>query len=98
MRLETVSKAGNTPWLSDALELYLKLKGFGKDKVFIRTATRNVEYAVKVLGWVTIQSLRSDIIITIAEFLNGRKFVIGNQMLDVWPKAYRLITRFIKMS
>ena len=41
---------------------------------------------------VTIQSLRSDVIITIAEFLNGRKFVIGNQMLDVWPKAYRLIT------
>ena len=79
---------------------YLKLKGAGKDsskvagkdKVFVRTATRNVEYVVKVLGRVTIQSLRSDIIITIAEFLNGRKFVIGNQMLDVWPKAYRLIT------
>ena len=55
-------------------------------------STINFEYVVKVLGWATIQSLRSDVIITIAEFLNGRKFVIGNQMLDVWPKAYRLIT------
>ena len=28
--------------LSDALELYLKLKGQGKDQVFFRTAKRNV--------------------------------------------------------
>ena len=50
MRPEAASKAGNTPTLSDALDLYLKLKGAGKDKVFVRTATRNVEYVVKVLG------------------------------------------------
>ena len=50
MRPEAASKEGNTPTLSDALDLYLKLKGAGKDKVFVRTATRNVEYVVKVLG------------------------------------------------
>ena len=36
--------------LSEACELYLRLKGVGKDKVFIRTANRNVEYVSKLLG------------------------------------------------
>ena len=30
--------------LSDALELYLKLKGQGKDQVFFRIAKRNIRY------------------------------------------------------
>jgi integrase len=34
--------------LSDALDLYLKLKS--KDKAFIRTAHRNTEYVIQVLG------------------------------------------------
>ena len=50
MRPEAASKEGNTPTLSDALDLYLKLKGFGKDKVFVRTAPRNVEYVFR--SWV----------------------------------------------
>ena len=36
--------------LSDALDLYLKLKGIDKDKTFIRTANRNTEYIIQVLG------------------------------------------------
>ena len=40
----------SSPLISDALDLYLKLKGEGKDKTFIRTATRNIEYIIKVLG------------------------------------------------
>ena len=40
----------SSPLISDALDLYLKLKGEGKDKVFIRTANRNIEYIIKVLG------------------------------------------------
>ncbi len=39
-----------TPPLSDALDLYLRLKAIGEDKVFVRTANRNVGYAIKVLG------------------------------------------------
>ena len=39
-----------TPLLSDGLELYLRLKAVGKDKVFVRTANRNVGYVIKVLG------------------------------------------------
>ena len=40
----------SSPLISDSLDLYLRLKGEGKDKTFIRTATRNVEYIIKVLG------------------------------------------------
>ena len=36
--------------LSEALELYLKLKGIGKDKVFHRGAERNVQSVIDVLG------------------------------------------------
>ena len=40
----------DSPLLSDACDLYLRLKGSGKDKVFWRTANRNIEYVIKVLG------------------------------------------------
>ena len=40
----------NSPLLSEALALYLRLKGVGKDKVFIRTGERNVGYVIEVLG------------------------------------------------
>ena len=36
--------------LSEALELYLRLKGVGKDKVFHRGAERNVQSVIDVLG------------------------------------------------
>ena len=36
--------------LSDARELYLRLKAGGKDKVFIRTAERNTDYVINFLG------------------------------------------------
>ena len=36
--------------LSDARDLYLCLKGVNKDRVFVRTAERNVEYVIRVLG------------------------------------------------
>ena len=36
----------NSPNILDSLKLYLKLKGIWKDKTFIRTANRNVEYII----------------------------------------------------
>jgi len=36
--------------LSEALELYLRLKGVGKDKVFHRGAERNIQSVIDVLG------------------------------------------------
>ena len=42
--------SNNDYMLTDALELYLKLKGIDKDKTFTRTAHRNTEYVIQVLG------------------------------------------------
>ncbi|MEE2775067.1 MAG: DUF6538 domain-containing protein, partial [Pseudomonadota bacterium] len=53
------SESNDSPTILDALDLYLKLKGQGKDKVFCRTATRNIEYVTKVLGNKSIKSYSS---------------------------------------
>ena len=44
------SVADDTLLMSEACALYLRLKGVGKDKVFIRTANRNTGYVTKLLG------------------------------------------------
>ena len=49
--LRTGSNPSNNDFmLTDALDLYLKLKGIDKDKTFMRTAHRNTEYVIQVLG------------------------------------------------
>jgi integrase len=50
----------DTLLLSQACELYLRLKGVGKDKVFIRTANRNTQYVTKLLGDRPISSYSSN--------------------------------------
>ena len=50
----------DTLLMSEACELYLRLKGVGKDKVFIRTANRNTQYVTKLLGDRPISSYSSD--------------------------------------
>ncbi|MDB4852928.1 tyrosine-type recombinase/integrase [Alphaproteobacteria bacterium] len=50
----------DTLLLSQACELYLRLKGVGKDKVFIRTANRNTGYVTKLLGDRPISSYTSN--------------------------------------
>ena len=44
------SNASAAPSLSGACDLYLRLKGIGRDEVFKRTAKRNTAYVIKVLG------------------------------------------------
>ena len=47
------TKQNNTEAFSkvvDALEFYLRLKGIGRDKVFHRTARRNIKYVIKAIG------------------------------------------------
>ena len=44
------ASASSSMSLSEALELYLRLKGVGKDKVFHRGAERNVQSVIDVLG------------------------------------------------
>ena len=57
--IKTDSDNDNGPNIIDALQLYLKLKGVNKNKTFLRTAHRNVEYIIKVLGNKSIQSYSS---------------------------------------
>ena len=60
--------------LSEACELYLRLKGMGKDKVFIRTANRNTQYVTKLLGDRPISSYSSN------EAAQFRDWCIGQGM------------------
>jgi integrase len=64
----------NTIKLSEACELYLRLKGVGKDKVFIRTAQRNTGYVTKLLGDRPISSYSSN------EAAQFRDWCIGQGM------------------
>ena len=60
--------------LSEACELYLRLKGVGKDKVFTRTANRNTGYVTKLLGDRPISSYSSN------EAAKFRDWCIGQGM------------------
>ena len=40
----------HNPTLNQALNVYLKLKGQGRDRVFFRTARRNIRYVTDLLG------------------------------------------------
>ena len=56
------SKQNNTEVSSkvvDALELYLRLKGRDRDKVFHRTARRNIKYVIKAIGNKNIKDISS---------------------------------------
>ena len=44
--------------LSDALNVYLKLKGKGKDLLFTRTANRNISYAIECFGDIDINLIK----------------------------------------
>ena len=46
--------------LSEACEVYLQLKGVGKDKVFMSTANLNTGYVAKLLGDRPISSYSSN--------------------------------------
>ena len=54
------TNVNDTLRLSEACELYLRLKGVGKDKVFTRTANRNTGYVTKLLGDRPISSYSSN--------------------------------------
>ena len=60
--------------MSEACELYLRLKGVGRDKVFTRTANRNTGYVTKLLGDRPISSYSSN------EAAKFRDWCIGQGM------------------
>ena len=44
--------------LSNALNVYLKLKGKGKDVLFAQTANRNISYAIECFGDIDINLIK----------------------------------------
>ena len=54
-----VDSNSNAPLLSEALSTYLRLKGEGKDKTFIRGANRNIKYVIELLGDLPIDDYSS---------------------------------------
>ena len=65
------------PKINHALEIYLKLKGVGKDKVFHRTAKRNIEYVIKCLGNKSIKSYSSSDASKFRDWLLDKKMSIN---------------------
>ena len=59
----------SSPVISDSLDLYLRLKGGNKDKVFHRAATRNVESVIEVLGDRPLDEYKSSDAATFRDFL-----------------------------
>ena len=83
----------DTPKISEALELYLKLKGLGKDKTFIRTANRNVKYVIKVLGNKSLKSYSSS---------DGAKFrdwlLANNMTINTVKRVFSSVRSIINIT
>ena len=86
-------QSDDSPILTDALTLYIKLKGIDKDKVFIRTANRNIGYIIDVLGNKSIQSYTS------AEAGKFRDWLIEKGMLySTVKRVFSSIRAIINLS
>ena len=66
------SNTSVSPALSDACDLYLRLKGIGKDKDFKRTAKRNTAYVIEVLGDRPLDTYSSSDAATFRDWLIGK--------------------------
>ncbi len=66
------SNTSVAPVLSDACDLYLRLKGIGKDKVFNRTAKRNTAYVITVLGDRPLDAYTSSDAAAFRDWLTGK--------------------------
>ena len=79
--------------LSEALDLYLRLRGGGKDRVFLRTANRNIGYVIKLLGDRSLSSYNSK---EAGEF---RDFLIDKGMsINTVKRVFSSIRSIINLS
>jgi len=66
------------PLLSEALSTYLKLKGEGKDKIFIRASNRNIKYVIEQLGNLPIDEYSSKDATKFRDYLLDRGLLISS--------------------
>ena len=73
-----VNSHSNAPLLSEALSTYLKLKGEGKDKIFIRAANRNIKYVIDLLGNLPIDEYSSKDAAKFRDYLLDRGLLVSS--------------------
>ena len=73
-----VNSYSNAPLLSEALSTYLKLKGEGKDKIFVRAAYRNIKYVIELLGNLPIDEYSSKDAAKFRDYLIDRGLLISS--------------------
>jgi len=73
-----VNSNSNAPLLSEALTTYLKLKGEGKDKLFVRTANRSIKYVIELLGDLRIDEYSSKDASKFRDYLLDRGLLISS--------------------
>ena len=73
-----VNTNSNAPLLSEALSTYLRLKGEGKNKLFVRTANRSIKYVIKLLGDLPIDVYSSKDAAKFRDFLLDRGLLISS--------------------
>ena len=73
-----VNTNSNAPLLSEALSTYLRLKGEGKDKIFIRAANRNIKYVIELLGNLPIDVYSSKDASKFRDYLLDRGLLISS--------------------
>ena len=60
------------------LSTYLKLKGEGKDKIFVRAANRNIKYVIELLGNLPVDEYSSKDSAKFRDFLLDRGLLISS--------------------
>ena len=73
-----VNTNSNAPLLSEALSTYLKLKGEGKNKLFVRTANRSIKYVIELLGDLPIDEYSSKDASKFRDYLLDRGLLISS--------------------
>ena len=73
-----VNSNSNAPLLSEALATYLKLKGEGKDKTFIRGANRNIKYVIELLGNLPIDEYNSKDASKFRDWLMEKRLLVSS--------------------
>ena len=64
--------------MSEALSTYLKLKGEGKDKIFVRASNRNIKYVIELLGNLPIDEYSSKDASKFRDYLLDRGLLISS--------------------
>ena len=73
-----VDSNSNAPLLYEALSTYLRLKGEGKNKIFVRAANRSIKYVIELLGDLPIDEYSSKDASKFRDYLLDRGLLISS--------------------